>query len=75
MKVTELRKNIYNILDEILETGEPIEIQRKGRVLKIIPDKKISKLDRLKKRKSIIGDDEDIIYLDWSEHWNEKQKL
>ena len=44
---TVLRKNIYAVLDEVLETGNPVEIERKGRRLRIVPDKGISRLDRL----------------------------
>ncbi|MGD0131001.1 MAG: type II toxin-antitoxin system prevent-host-death family antitoxin [Bryobacteraceae bacterium] len=39
MRVTasKLRADIYNILDETLKTGIPVEVVRKGRVLKIVP--------------------------------------
>jgi len=47
VKVTELRKNIYSILDRVLESGEAIQIERNGRVLTIEPDKRPSKLSRL----------------------------
>jgi len=38
MKVTasKLRENVYRILDQILQTGTPVEIKRKGRTLKIM---------------------------------------
>jgi len=40
--------------------------------LKIVPDKPVSKLDRLKTRKNIfVGDVEDIIGMDWSKEWTE----
>jgi hypothetical protein len=42
--------------------------------LKIVPDKPVSKLDRLKKRKNVfVGDVEDIIGMDWSKEWTEMQ--
>ena len=31
-----LRQNIYTILDEVLETGVPVEIERKGQILRIV---------------------------------------
>ena len=52
LTATELRKNIYKLLDEILETGNPLEIERKGKRLRIFPDEPKSKLDNLKKRNS-----------------------
>ena len=71
VKVTELRKNIYSILDQVLESGEPIQIERNGRVLTIEPDKRPSKLSRLKKRKIVVGDPQDIVHADWSGEWND----
>jgi prevent-host-death family protein len=74
MRVTasKLRENVYRILDEAIATGVPVEVVRKGKLLKIVPDKPVSKLDRLKKRKNIfVGDVEDIIGMDWSKEWTE----
>ena len=34
-----LRGNIYKLLDKILESGNPPEIERKGKRLQIIPKK------------------------------------
>jgi len=46
MTPSRLRENLYRILDQILETGEPVEILRKGKKLKIIPERSRS-LERL----------------------------
>jgi hypothetical protein len=73
MKVTasKLRENIYNILDQALETGVPVEVERKGRILKIVPEAKPSKLAKLKKRDCLIGDPESIVHMDWLKEWSE----
>jgi hypothetical protein len=73
MKVTasRLRENIYGILDQILETGVPVEVQRKGRTLRIVPEPKPSKLARLKKRSCVVGDLESIVHMDWTKEWSE----
>ena len=73
MKVTasKLRENIYNILDQALETGVPVEVERKGRILKIVPESKPSKLAKLKKRDCIVGDPESIVHMDWLHEWSE----
>jgi len=68
---SKLRENVYRILDEAIETGKPVEVVRKGVVLSIVPPKRVSKLDNLKKRKLFIGDVEDIIGMDWSKEWTE----
>lgn len=67
--VTELRKNIYKLLDEVLETGRPLEIERKGKVLKVTPEKPKSKLNKLKKRDVMTEDPEYYIHIDWSKEW------
>lgn len=65
-----LRQNIYRLLDEVLETGVPLEIERKGKRLQIVPEQPRSKLDRLVPHPgSIIGDPGELIHLDWSEYW------
>ena len=68
---SKLREDIYKILDGILATGEPVEIERKGRVLRIVADQpSTSRLSRLMKRDFIIGDPEDLVEIDWSKEWN-----
>jgi hypothetical protein len=76
MKITasKLRENIYGILDQALETGVPVEVIRKGKILKIVPEVKPDKLSRLKKRKCIIGDPDDIVHMDWLSEWTELKK-
>lgn len=69
-----LRQNVYSILDEALETGIPVEIQRKGRTLRIVPDKKGSVLDRLKKRDWVVGDLDSLIHMDWYHEWSELKR-
>ena len=72
LTATKLRENIYAILDQILATGEPVEIERKGRTLRLLPVDTGSRLDRLVPRPDfIIGDPEDLVELDWSHEWSE----
>jgi prevent-host-death family protein len=70
MRVTasKLRADLFNILDESLKTGLPVEVVRKGRVLKIAPE---TKPDR---RDYIVGDSEDFVHMDWSKEWSELKK-
>lgn len=74
LTASKLRENIYKILDEAIETGIPVEVARKGKVVKIVPEKRVSKLSRLKKRKWMLkGTSDDIIGMDWSKYWSELQ--
>ena len=66
---SEFRKNLYNMLDQVIKTGSPIEIKRKGKVLKVIIDDKPNKLKNLKKRDIIKCDPEELIYNDWIKEW------
>jgi hypothetical protein len=74
MRVTasKLRENVYSILDEALETGNPVEVVRKGKILKIVPERSPSKLDRIKKRpRALTGNPQDIVHMNWLKEWSE----
>ena len=66
---SELRQNIYRLLDRALATGEVIEIQRRGRRVRMVPDAPRVKLSRLAKRPAIHGDPEELVHMDWSKEW------
>jgi hypothetical protein len=73
---TKLRQNVYAILDEVLEKGTPVEVVRKGKVLKIVAEEKQSKLDRVKPVPDIwIGDPDDIFKIDWMKEWREPENV
>ena len=68
--VSKLRANLYRILDALIETGIPVEIVRKGQVLKIVPSEKIDKLANLKAHPDYLKcDPESLVHLDWSKEW------
>ena len=69
ISATGLRKNLYNLLDRVIKTGIPIEIERKGVVLKIVLDKKKSKLDNLEEHNIINGNPEEIANIKWEAVW------
>ncbi len=67
---SELRRNIYNLLDQVIETGIPLEIKRKGHKLKIVPSKPTSKLANLKPHPECIpGNPEELVNITWNENW------
>jgi hypothetical protein len=66
---SQLRADAYRLLDEVIETGVPVEIERKGRVLKIAEERAPSKLSRLIRRPYLSGDSEDVVHMDWSSYW------
>ena len=67
---SKLRENIYRVLDEVLATGQPVEIERNGRRLLIIADHRSSRLALLVNRSDVVvGDSADFVHLDWSSEW------
>lgn len=67
---SELRQDIYRLLDEVLETGVPLEVERRGRRVRVVPEETPSKLARLTPHPgTIVGDPEDIVHMDWSADW------
>jgi hypothetical protein len=72
---TNLRKNIYRILDEVIENGKTIEIHTRGKKAYIIPMIKTPMLKKLKKQKAIKGNPEDIVHIDWSLYWEKGAHL
>ena len=69
MTVSELRQNIYQLLDRVLDTGVPLEIERRGRKLRITSEPLHDKLDNLKRRDCLVGDPEDLVHMDWLQEW------
>jgi hypothetical protein len=74
MKVTatKLRAELYRILDEILETGQPVEVTRQKGTLVI---KRATSSRRRKRKKPssnpnvMVGHPDDFIHFDWSGAW------
>lgn len=63
---TELRSNIYNLLDEVLESGIPLEINKGGRKLRIVPVEMPDKLQNLVSRPAVIkGNPDDLVDISW----------
>jgi hypothetical protein len=68
---SQLRQDIYRLIDQVLETGEPLEVERKGRRLRLIPEEPVSRLERIGGNpKAIVGDPEDLVSIDWSASWD-----
>lgn len=68
---TELRQQIYKLLDEVLESGEPLEVVRKGRRLRVIADEQADPLTRIVPIPELIsGDPDELVAMDWSGEWD-----
>ena len=70
LTASKLRENVYRILDEVLETGVPVEIERRGRMLRIVAVEPAGRLANLRTNPNlIVGDPEDLVHIDWSSEW------
>jgi hypothetical protein len=75
LTASKLRANICGILDQVIATGTPVEVLRKGKVLKIVPETLAPKLARLKKRKAYKGDPDEIMGMDWLKEWSQLKQI
>jgi hypothetical protein len=68
---TQLRSDIYNLLDEVLETGIPLEIRKGNKKLKIVPQEASDKFKNLIPRpEAIKGSPEELAEISWEEEVN-----
>lgn len=73
ISLTNLRKKLFKVVDNVIKTGIPVEIERNGHRLKIILEDKKSKLSNLKPHDCIVGDPDELIDLkvhEWEEPTN-----
>jgi hypothetical protein len=75
LTVTRFRQNLFKYLDRVIHTGIPIELERKGKIIKIIIEKPKSKLGNLESHDYIAGDPADLLKIDWSKEWSEENNL
>lgn len=74
ISVTALRQNLFKLVDQVLATGVPVEIERHGKKLLLIPAESVSKLANLKRRHVIVGDPEELVDLQVGE-WHEPNNV
>jgi hypothetical protein len=68
--VSALRTDLYRLLDRVLATGVPLEIERNGERLQVIPAKRQGRLAGLKAHPGYLKTDaEALVHVDWSGEW------
>ena len=68
ISASRLRKDVYRLLDEVLRTGQPLEIERHGQVLRISAAATRSRLECIDPvPELIVGDPQDLVSWDWSQ--------
>jgi len=70
---TELRAQIYRVLDRVLATGKPQRVRRGDRTLVISPEaespRKRLDLDRLPRRQAINCTPDELVEQGWEDAW------
>jgi prevent-host-death family protein len=66
--LTELSNNIDSLLDEVLETGISLEVNKNGKLLKIVPVETKDKLKNLTFKADVIqGNPDDLVNISWEQ--------
>lgn len=74
LSLTALLQQLFKVIDEVISTGIPVEIKRKGHIVKIILAESKSKLDNLEAHICIVGDPDDLVHASLHE-WSEEKNL
>ncbi len=74
LTLTTLRQQLFKAVDQVIATGIPLVITRKGHRLKIILDEPKSKLANLIKQDCIVGEAEQLVELSLTQ-WHEPENL
>lgn len=70
MKATQLRKNLFKVLDRTAQTGQPVEVECKGRRFRIVALDPPDRFANLQKHPDVFcGDLDDLIRIDWMAEW------
>ena len=75
--LTALRQNIFQLADQVLETGEPLMIERNGRHLLLVAERPKLDIAKLPRRSLFKGDPDELVNIKtWDEaEWSEPNNL
>ncbi len=67
LTATQLRADVYRILDEVLQTGEPREVSRRGQVVLLVPadGRRRFRLSDLPRRKGLACTFDELVETRW----------
>jgi hypothetical protein len=72
---SQLRADVYRLLDRAIASGEVLEIERNGVIVRLVPPRASSWLDRLPRRDLVVGDPDDLVEMDWSTSWDPDEAM
>lgn len=65
---TELRAQLYDLLDHVAKTGEPVRVTRHGVELCIVRKDAVAAKAKRRKRTLpdlVVGDPDDLVHIEW----------
>jgi len=74
LTLTALRQQLFKIVDKVIQTGVPVEIERRGHRLKIVLDDPPRKLANLRPHNAIAGDADDLLKIR-ADQWQDERNL
>jgi hypothetical protein len=70
MNVTQLRANIFKVLERIDKTGQSVEVRLKGKRFRISPLDRRDRFVGLEPHQDcMVGDPDELNHMDWLEEW------
>lgn len=68
---SQLRQDIYRLLDQVIATGEDLEIRRNGHTLRVVAERPRPRIAEIQPIQRLIkGDPDDLVTVDWSNSWD-----
>lgn len=70
LTATRLRSELFATLDQVVATGEPVEIRRPGGLVRIVRESSTSRLAALTPHPGVVnGDPDELAGLSWEQDW------
>jgi hypothetical protein len=70
LTATRLRRELFSTLDQVVATGEAVEVRRPGGSVRIVRENSSSRLAALRHHPGIInGNAEELANLSWEQDW------
>jgi hypothetical protein len=80
LPATRFRASLYKVLDRVIATGVPVEVELRGRRVRIVPAESHSRLRNVVERSDyIVGDPEDLVQptfdaAAWEKKWPARRR-
>lgn len=70
LTATDLRRGLFKTLDQVIATGEPVEVQRAAGRVRLVSANTTRRLDRLRPHPgTIVGEAEELVGVTWAAAW------